>query len=322
MAGTTTSTILRTSQAMQTATPAFLPPTTGTSAYLTTTRTVLFEVPASTELTDAVVVFMTVQNIDQPSLMADTPLTAAFKAKIQSVVAIEAGTEIQPDDVDVELLPGSVVVRSTVTPPDGISAAVIQAALTSSRLLKQTVSQELSVLPGIESVTTGLVQVSDIRMTATEVNPQVPLFVQVWPVVIVCCGLAVLGMCRTAATRCPSAPLNDNAVNGFPFNGTWLAKNNQGRAKLNSGSLVVIIGDSIHWHGGVTSRIWRTEDHYRITNPCYNGLTHELDLIDGELVIDDGKDGSVHFTRFERRQGSEETPLLLTRSSEDFQNVK
>lgn len=306
---------------MQTATPAFLPPTTGTSAYLTTTRTVLFEVPASTELTDAVVVFMTVQNIDQPSLIADTRLTAAFKAKIQSVVATEAGTEIQPDDVDVELLPGSVVVRSTVTPPDGISAAVIQAELTSSRLLKQTVSQELSVLPGIESVTTGLVQVSDIRMTVTEVNPQVPLFVQVWPVVIVCCGLAVLGMCRTAATRCPTAPLIDNAVNSFPFNGTWLAKNNQSRA-LNSGSLIVIIGDSIHWNGGVTSQIWRTEDHYRFTNPCYNDLTHELDLIDGELVIDDGKDSSVHFTRFERRQGSEEMPLLLTRSSEDLPNVK
>jgi len=265
---------------------------------------------------------MTVQNIDQPSLIADTRLTAAFKAKIQSVVAIEAGTEIQPDDVDVELLPGSVVVRSTVTPPDGISAAVIQAALTSSRLLKKTVSHELSVLPGIESVTTGLVQVSDIRMTATEVNPQVPLFVQVWPVVIVCCGLAVLGMCRTAATRCPSAPLNDHGVNSSPFNGTWLAKNNQSREKLNSGSLIVIIGDSIHWNEGVTSRIWRTEDHYRITNPCYNGLTHELDLIDGELVIDDGKDSSVHFTRFERRQGSEETPLLLTRSTEDLQNVK
>jgi len=307
---------------MQTATSAFLP-TTGTSAYLTTTHTVLFDVPASTNLTDAVVVFMTVQNIDQPSLIADSQLTAAFKAKIQSVVAVEAGTEIQPNDVDVELLPGSVVVRSTVTPPDGISAAVIQATLTSSRLLKQTVSQELSVLPGIESVTTGLVQVSDIRMTASEVTPQVPLFVQLWPVVIVCCGLAVLGMCsRTAADRCPSAPLNDNAVNSFPFNGTWLAKNNQSREKLNSGSLIVIIGDSIHWHGGVTSRIWRTEDHYRITNPCYNNLTHELDLIDGELVIDDGKDSSVHFTRFERRQGSEETPLLLTRSSEDLQNVK
>jgi len=265
---------------------------------------------------------MTVQNIDQPSLIADTRLAAAFKAKIQSLVANEAGTAIQPEAVDVELLPGSVVVRSTVTPPDGISATSIHAALATSRLLKQTVSQELSVLPGIETVTTGLVQVSDIRMTATEVKPQVPLLVKVWPVVIVCCGLAVLGMWRTAATRCPSTHLNDDAVDSLPFNGTWLAKNDQSRAKLSPGSLIVVIGDSVRWHGGVTSRIWRTKDHYRITNPCYNGLTHELDLVDGELVIDDGQEGSVRFTRFERRQGSEETPLLLTRSSEDLQSVK
>lgn len=304
---------------MQTATTAFLP--TGTSAYPTTTHTVLSETSASTsDLTNAVVVFMTVQNIDQPLLIADTRLTAAFKAKIQSVVAIEAGTEIQPEDVDVELLPGSVMVRSTVTPPDGTSATAIQAALTSS-LLKQTVSQEISVLPGIESVTTGLVQVSDIRMTATEVKPHVPLFVKVWPVVIVCCGLAVLGMWRTAARRCPSAHLNDDGLDSLPFNGTWLAKNDQRRAKLNPGSVIVIIGDSIRWNGGVTSRIWRTEDHYRINNPCYNDLTHELDLIDGELVIDDGQDGSVRFTRFQRRQGSEETPLLLTRGSEDLQSI-
>jgi len=266
---------------------------------------------------------MTLQNIDQPSLIANTQLTASFKAKIQSVVASEAGTEIQPDDVDVELLPGSVVVRSSFTPPDGISATATQAALTSSQQLKQTVSREISVLPGIESVTTGLVQVSDIRITATEEKPQVPTFVLVWPLVIVCSGLAVLGMWRTAAKGCPSTQVNDDALDGLPFNGTWIAKNNKTRAKFKTSSYLVIIGDSVRWNGGrSSSRIWRNQDGYRMTNPCLESLTHELDLINDELVIDDGSDTSLRFTRFQRRQGSEETPLLLTRGSDDLQSQK
>lgn len=293
---------------------------------------------------------MTVQNIDQPALMANTRLTAAFKSKIQSVVALEAGIEIQPNDVDVELLPGSVVARSTVTPPDGISATAIheafQAALTSSQLLRQTVSQELSVLPGIESVTTGPVQVSDIR---TEVKPQVPGFVAglwlVWPVVIVCFACAVLVMCGTAATQCPRAHSN-GAVDGLPFNGTWLAKKDGSSAKAESGSLMVIIGETIYWHGGSNSQVWRSriwhaEDGYHMTNPFHDTLTHEVALINGELVIDHGHEKAVCFTRFRsqgspegipdqektlcferfRPGGSEETPLLLTRSSEDLQSV-
>mmetsp|Transcript_113316 Transcript_113316/g.225683 ORF Transcript_113316/g.225683 Transcript_113316/m.225683 type:complete len:1175 (-) Transcript_113316:84-3608(-) len=349
MTGTSTSTILRTSQAMQTARPTLLSTTGNSSAFLTTTHAVLSETPASTsDLTNAVVVFMTVQNIDQPALMADTRLTAAFKAKIQSVVALEAGIEIQPNDVDVELLPGSVVARSTVTPPDGISATAIheafQAALTSSQLLRRTVSQELSVLPGIESVTTGPVQVSDIRI---EVKPQVPGFVAglwlVWPVVIVCCACAVLAMCGTAATQCPRAHSN-GAVDDFPFNGTWIAKRDGSGTKAESGSLMVIIGNSIYWHGNgqvVPSRIWYAEDGYHMTNPFHDTLTHEVCLINGELVIDHGHEKAVCFTRFRsqgtpeeipgqekpvcferfRPGGSEETPLLLTRSSEDLRSV-
>jgi len=231
---------------------------------------------------------------------------------VRRSVAASAGRGVQPGDVEVELSPGSVAVRSTVKPPVGVAVEDLRTSLGSSDMLPMSVASAVGSLEGIDAAATGPISVSDVS-TPTGPALQVPLLVRAWPYLVAACGLWVCCLAgRTAAARCPEAcaePAEPEDV--MPFNGFWVRKGplQPGEVK---GSLIDIRGDKVTWQGGV-SRILRSEDDgYLITNPYWDQVLHELELHDGELVVGGKSDKPLVFVRYHRRAvDTDEKSMLL-----------
>lgn len=106
---------------------------------------------------------MTVENVNYNVLIADKIILSNFTAALKQGIADAAGDAILPQHVAVKLSAGSVRVESTITPDAG---SQVTANSLSSSINTATVSQRvvanINAVPGISSVTSGDIAVSNI----------------------------------------------------------------------------------------------------------------------------------------------------------------
>lgn len=143
--------------------------TAATTPAATTTIVNVFTTlaPTSTSIfllqTARVSVQMTVQHVDHSGLSVDPDLYDAFKSRIRSAIADEAGHGISPSQVHVTLAKGSVKIDATINDLDGAVAFLVQTNMESaSNKLGRRVEEQINAIEGLGAVATGPVTVSDI----------------------------------------------------------------------------------------------------------------------------------------------------------------
>jgi hypothetical protein len=104
---------------------------------------------------------MTVNNVDYNALSSDQALKAAFESRCKTSIASASGTSAA--NVQVTLSRGSVAVAYSITVPPS-SASTVSASLSDaiSTTLSTNVVQALSTIPGINSVVSGSMSVSNM----------------------------------------------------------------------------------------------------------------------------------------------------------------
>merc|ERR1719428_781739 len=86
-----------------------------------------------------------------------------FVTAVKEAVAIEAGSEISPSQVEVTTSIGAVL-TVTITPPLGVRAKNIQSNLQSSTTLTQTLKEMILAVPNIQGQISGEVGIKDMTM--------------------------------------------------------------------------------------------------------------------------------------------------------------
>jgi cbb3-type cytochrome oxidase subunit 3 len=137
----------------------------GTSCYVRTGQ-------ASVQVT------MRVENIEHSFLMANEGLLSQFVERVQRVVAQNAGNGVSHEDVEVLLSPGSIVIEASVHAYSGLEPAALHQELTTSVNILDDLAQSLQSIPGIASVSTGAIAVSNFQAahrSATTPSDQTPM---------------------------------------------------------------------------------------------------------------------------------------------------
>lgn len=119
---------------------------------------------------------LAVQNVSYALLMSDPVLLKAFQVVVKQAVAAEAGSGVGPEDVELSLSKGSVIVKATVTVPAGVAAAAVHSSLCSTTSLENALASRLTRMHGMAAVCTGIVRVNNLRVynTATMVEDFTP----------------------------------------------------------------------------------------------------------------------------------------------------
>lgn len=106
---------------------------------------------------------MTVEHVNYNALVADESMLSNFTAALKQGIADAAGDAILPQHVAVELSAGSVRVKSTITPDVGsqVTASSLSSSL-STATLSQRVVARVNAVPGVGTVTSGAIAVSNI----------------------------------------------------------------------------------------------------------------------------------------------------------------
>jgi len=120
----------------------------------------------------SVTITLTVENASYEKLMKNEPLRDAFLATVKRAISYEAGSEIQPEHVAVSLSRGSIIVYGAIITPKGVSAQAICTRLTSAPLFCRRVGTYLSALEGIDTVTTGHLQITECCISTTGTDDQ------------------------------------------------------------------------------------------------------------------------------------------------------
>lgn len=108
---------------------------------------------------------LTIANVNYDDLMADVGKLNSFKMKCKESIAATS-SEFGPEDVQVTLSEGSVIVDALITlPPDATAASAtgVSALLTEkldSGELGDSVISNIQTIPGIDSVTSGALSVT------------------------------------------------------------------------------------------------------------------------------------------------------------------
>jgi len=122
---------------------------------------------------------LTVTGVDFAKLEASQNLLADFQVATREGIAETATHGCTKNNVAVVLMPGSVKVEATITPPTGVSAASVESSLGSSSSLGANVVNKVNTVANIKTATTGTVGVTGItppimESPATGVEPIVP----------------------------------------------------------------------------------------------------------------------------------------------------
>jgi len=104
---------------------------------------------AQNEMSEAVAVAMTIDNIDYYDLKSDELLLNSFGRKVKETIASEAGNGVEAQHVEIELSPGSVKVDAKVSTD---SATSVKSALTGSTQLSRKIIDSVKRIPGIEKI--------------------------------------------------------------------------------------------------------------------------------------------------------------------------
>jgi hypothetical protein len=107
-----------------------------------------------------------------PSVLSD------LRAKVKRVIATTAGKDVLPSDVDLEIMPGSVIISASLQTFSGrqSSAEAIQSNLNNDQMLKDITTQ-VKGMAGIESVTTGQISTNIVNpptLQTTSAFPSTP----------------------------------------------------------------------------------------------------------------------------------------------------
>uniref|UniRef100_A0A7S4WDK3 EGF-like domain-containing protein n=1 Tax=Alexandrium monilatum TaxID=311494 RepID=A0A7S4WDK3_9DINO len=103
-------------------------------------------------------------NVNYHKLIASPTLLADFESAAKTQIAAQTGHGVTPDDIDLVLRPGSVVMEVTIHLPSGASAGAVQAELCSSSSASiQDLDAALSTLPGMLAASTGVISAAVIQ---------------------------------------------------------------------------------------------------------------------------------------------------------------
>jgi hypothetical protein len=109
-------------------------------------------------------VTMTVENMEHSVLVANKSLFNEFVDRVKNIVATKAGNGATPNDVEVKLSPGSIIVDAAVHSYAGLKPTDVHQALSASTNLSTELAQNLQSIPGIGSVSTGSITVSNLQV--------------------------------------------------------------------------------------------------------------------------------------------------------------
>eukprot|EP00929_Paragymnodinium_shiwhaense_P069872 TRINITY_DN35297_c0_g1_i1.p1 TRINITY_DN35297_c0_g1~~TRINITY_DN35297_c0_g1_i1.p1 ORF type:complete len:507 (-),score=81.73 TRINITY_DN35297_c0_g1_i1:479-1999(-) len=110
-----------------------------------------------------VIMTLTVQGVNYNDLVDKEQVLQSFKSNVKEAVASEAGDGIRAEHVGVELSPGSVKVKTTITPPEGIVVSGVQEKLSSSTTIVGSVVDKVKQDADLLQMASG-----DITATMTD----------------------------------------------------------------------------------------------------------------------------------------------------------
>jgi len=111
---------------------------------------------------------MSVKNVDHVVLFGNAEMLAAFEASIKESVALRAGHGVVPEDVQMALSAGSVIVDTTVAAPSRASANAVQSTLSSDLDLTRLVATSLNSVPGISSANVTITSPPVLQVSAPD----------------------------------------------------------------------------------------------------------------------------------------------------------
>jgi len=138
-------------------------PTTTTATTTTTTMTTTTTIARTTTYPDHKKANISAgfKNIDYNALTANKALLDDFKQTVREDIAEKIGHGVTPDDVEIQIRPGSVVVDATVTVPEGSIEdveSVRREACSSASSLADEIAKDVSAIDGISNAVSGTVQ--------------------------------------------------------------------------------------------------------------------------------------------------------------------
>lgn len=98
------------------------------------------------------------KNIDYNALTADKALLDDFKETVREDIAEKAGHGVTPDDVEITIRPGSVIVDATVTVQEDVSAQELNNTQQKTCSSVNDIAKDVAGIDGISSVASGTVQ--------------------------------------------------------------------------------------------------------------------------------------------------------------------
>jgi len=134
---------------------------------------------------------LVVKGLHYTGIAASKNMERAFAQTVEDSVAASAGDGISQNDICVQLDPGSIIVKSTIALPNGVSASMVESRLASTKIkerISESVAAGVATIPGIDAVKTGTIGVSHVTILKPEpagLNMYVLL-------IIVCCVLPLL----------------------------------------------------------------------------------------------------------------------------------
>jgi hypothetical protein len=126
---------------------------------------------------EKVKVALVVQNISFTALQSSPSLVAEFEQACKQSIA-EADADLKPEDVEVKLEAGSVVVKAEISTPPGQNASSLDGKIQNGiQSISTRLVARVEALPGIASVKMGAVTATTLKVTVFDAlcrQPQLP----------------------------------------------------------------------------------------------------------------------------------------------------
>jgi len=110
-----------------------------------------------------VLLSMEIKNLDFARLIGNPDLVRGVKNAVTQAVSQILGHGLQPDRLATKLAAGSVLVTTSIRPPNGLSASKAQSTLASSDLLGTSIAGAVQHLDSIEDASTGTIGISGLK---------------------------------------------------------------------------------------------------------------------------------------------------------------
>lgn len=119
---------------------------------------------------------LTIKNVSYAQLVQDDAMKVAFIAAIRKAIASNAGAQVMPSHIALEMSAGSVVVKATIdTVAAGVDHDTLKTFLASARSAVETdVLTGIEKVAGIASIATGTIQVASEAPTVAVATSTAP----------------------------------------------------------------------------------------------------------------------------------------------------